>query len=266
MASVASELVYRSKKYRYFLYLSGGTDCLLFIVATAFLWLLLPGLRLYIPFFVPVAIGVFFLLALFFLTTNFLLWHICHHRGNCPPLILQIMGYYLHSTYAVKQWIGRRLGFLPNQTSQWFIDLMNRVTLVQQITVRPEELLLLTPHCLQNDQCAHKVTRDVHNCRQCGRCQVGDLLALAERYGIGFMIVTGGTLARQMIGQCRPKAVIAVACERDLMSGMNDVFPLPVIGLMNQRPHGPCFNTVVDTDKIEKVIQLFLFGDDYERT
>ena len=60
----------------------------------------------------------------------------------------------------------------------------------------------------------------------------------------------------------KPKAIIAVACERDLTSGIQDVFPLPGIGVLNERPFGPCFNTRVDISKVEDTIKYFLKNED----
>ena len=91
---------------------------------------------------------------------------------------------------------------------------------------------------------------------------VGSMLALAHKYGCSFAVATGGTLARQMVKQARPKAIVAVACERDLTSGIQDVFPLPVLGVLNERPFGPCFNTRVDINKLEAAILTFM--DDEE--
>lgn len=71
-----------------------------------------------------------------------------------------------------------------------------------------------------------------------------------------------GTLARQAVKKVRPKAILAVACERDLTSGIQDVFPMPVIGVLNRRPNGPCFNTSVDIDAIEEEIKTFISGKD----
>ena len=88
------------------------------------------------------------------------------------------------------------------------------------------------------------------------------MLALAHKYGCSFAVATGGTLARQMVQQARPKAIVAVACERDLTSGIQDVFPLPVLGVLNERPFGPCFNTRVDINKLEAAILTFM--DDEE--
>lgn len=96
------------------------------------------------------------------------------------------------------------------------------------------------------------------NCRQCGGCSVGDMLGLAHKYGIHMAVATGGTLARQMVKQIRPKAIVAVACERDLTSGIQDVFPLPVVGVLNERPFGPCFNTRVDIKRVEAAVLDFL--------
>jgi len=49
-----------------------------------------------------------------------------------------------------------------------------------------------------------------------------------------------------------------VACERDLTSGIKDCYPLPVIGILNERPFGPCFNTIVDVSKIDAALSQVL--------
>ena len=51
-------------------------------------------------------------------------------------------------------------------------------------------------------------------------------------------------------------------CIRDRTSGIQDVFPLPVLGVLNERPFGPCFNTRVDINKLEAAILTFM--DDEE--
>ncbi len=71
-------------------------------------------------------------------------------------------------------------------------------------------------------------------------------------------MVTGGTLARQTVKNIRPKAVLAIACERDLTSGIQDVYPLPAVGVMNIRPHGPCYNTRVDMTLVRQEIENML--------
>lgn len=154
--------------------------------------------------------------------------------------------------------LGRVFEIPRSKIEQSFIEVSNHLVRNQKIKVFPERILILTPHCIQLDTCPYKITRNVNNCHQCGQCKVGPLLALANKYGVHMAVATGGTLARQVVKTIRPKAIIAIACERDLTSGIQDVFPLPVIGVLNERPFGPCFNTNVDIKKVEETIKYFL--------
>ncbi len=121
-----------------------------------------------------------------------------------------------------------------------------------------DNILILLPHCLQNDKCTIKITNDINNCKSCGQCDIGDIVKLKEKYGINIVVATGGTLARAWIKKTKPKCIIAVACERDLSSGINDIKHIPVMGVLNDRPNGPCFNTRIDIEKIDEAIKLFL--------
>jgi hypothetical protein len=71
-------------------------------------------------------------------------------------------------------------------------------------------------------------------------------------------VATGGTLARQIVYTTKPQAVLAIACERDLMSGIQDVYPLPAVGVLNIRPNGPCFNTHVDVEAVRRELEKII--------
>jgi len=150
--------------------------------------------------------------------------------------------------------LGRCLGISRDTIRQSFVAMNNSLVVSQKLEVHPDRILILLPHCLQLFDCDIKVTGGIEKCLRCGRCDIRGLAELAERHRIDISVATGGTLARKVIVEKRPKLVIAVACERDLTSGIKDCYPLPVIGIFNDRPHGPCFNTVVDTAKIEQAL------------
>lgn len=154
--------------------------------------------------------------------------------------------------------LGRMFDINRRKIERSFVEVSNHLVRQQKITVSADRILMLTPHCLQLDTCGHKITRDVNNCQMCGGCCIGGLMALKKKYGVKFVVATGGTLARQLVVQARPKAIIAIACERDLTSGIQDVFPIPVLGVLNERPNGPCFNTRVDLSKVEATINYFI--------
>lgn len=139
-----------------------------------------------------------------------------------------------------------------------FIALNNYILANRRIKVLAKDLLVISPHCLQLASCPHKITHDIKNCKRCNRCSVGPLIEMSERLGFHFRVATGGTLARKIAKELRPKMILAIACERDLTSGIQDVYPLPAAGVLNIRPNGPCYNTTVDLDLVEQTIKQFI--------
>jgi uncharacterized protein len=159
----------------------------------------------------------------------------------------------------VIEFIGRRILRISKDTiRQSFIAMNNSLVMSQRLRVRPDRVLILLPHCLQLFDCEIKVTGDINKCIRCGRCDIKGLAELAEKHRIDISVATGGTLARKVIIEKRPKLVVAVACERDLTSGIQDCYPLPVIGVLNDRPFGPCFNTKVEIEKIDEALRAVL--------
>jgi len=154
--------------------------------------------------------------------------------------------------------IGKIFGIKRRQLEGSFIAVSNLIFMKSRIKVPAKKLLVLSPHCLQLATCPHKITRDPNNCKRCGKCNIGDLMKLSEEMGFVFFVATGGTLARQVVIENRPQAVLAIACERDLMSGIQDVYPLPAVGVLNIRPNGPCYNTRVDMDEVKKTLSQII--------
>ncbi len=155
--------------------------------------------------------------------------------------------------------IGRILGISEDRIQKSFIEINNRLVQIKNLTVRPERMMILLPQCLQKDECTTRITRNIKGCKRCGRCQIAEIIPILERYHILCWVATGGTLARKHIEDYRPDAIIAVACARDLSSGIIDCFPIPVYGIVNKRPEGPCINTLVDIERLNWAIQNFIF-------
>jgi len=137
----------------------------------------------------------------------------------------------------------------------FIIRLNNR--LIRASSFRARTVMILLPHCLQVSECDVRITHNIANCKRCGKCSISDLITVSEREGVKLFVATGGTIARRIVKDNRPDAIIAVACERDLSSGLVDTYPLPVMGILNERPFGPCLDTKVDMKKIEEAIIFF---------
>ena len=158
----------------------------------------------------------------------------------------------------VMEMIGQLAGFGKTEVRRSFIKVNNQMSLVQQGQCSPERLLLLLPHCIQRADCTIRLTHNVEACKRCGKCPIRDLLAIRDAYGLALVVATGGSIARLAVARTRPLLIIAVACERDLASGIQDVYPLPTFGILNSRPDGPCRNTLVAPALVEEAVRYFI--------
>ncbi len=156
--------------------------------------------------------------------------------------------------------VGKFLGISKQKIQQSFVEVNNLLVRAKCTAVKPKRILLLMPHCLQFNDCPIKITSDAYRCQACGKCKIKDLVVLAKKHDVYLSVATGGTLARRRVAEAKPQAIIAVACERDLTSGIQDAYPLPVIGILNKRPYGPCFNTSVDIAKVAEALEFLANG------
>lgn len=157
----------------------------------------------------------------------------------------------------------RVFGISKSRVRASFIKVNNEMVSAGAGRYRPGQVLVLLPHCLQSSRCLRRLTYDINNCKRCGECPVDGLLALSEAYGVHIAIATGGTIARRIVVQKRPRLIVAVACERDLSSGIQDTYPIPVYGVLNDRPNGPCLDTLVALPHLERALRFFLVdGED----
>ncbi len=102
------------------------------------------------------------------------------------------------------------------------------------------ELLLLIPRCLS-------------------RAALDGVLAIAGKYDVPVFVATRGQLARRVIRERRPRAVVAVACERDMVSGLHDVAgKIPVLGLTMTLPAGPCKDAQINLGQLEEWVRAYV--------
>jgi uncharacterized protein len=152
-----------------------------------------------------------------------------------------------------------------NNINVFFINLNNIIVKSMNKKFTNDEILILLPHCLQNSNCSFKITNDISNCQKCHSCNIGSVREIAEEYKIiNIEVVSGGTAARNVIPKIKPGLVIAIACERELITGIADIKKIPVIGILNLRPNGPCVNTGVDIDKLREVLEGVIYDNPVE--
>lgn len=137
--------------------------------------------------------------------------------------------------------VGVTCGLSRDHVGSSVVRIFNALSAARaQPGVRPDDMLVLLPRCLSKQA-------------------MQGAMEIAGRYGVPMFVASRGRYARQMIGMRRPKRVVAVACERDLVSGFKDVAGhMPVLGTTLALPDGPCKNTEVDISSLESQIRGFL--------
>jgi len=204
-------------------------------VAAFLLYLVAPRLAALSP---PLARGLWIVLAaalglaalyLIVLAASF------YGRRNLLPERLMERGPYLqlmNYTSLIARVFGKR-----DWVEHAAIDVYNTLAERRGRRVGKGELLVLIPRCLSKQA-------------------LDGVLEIAGRYEVPVFVATRGQLARRVIRERRPRAVVAVACERDMMTGLRDVAgKLPVLGLTMQLPNGPCRDAAIDLDQMEKWVQ-----------
>ncbi len=211
------------------------------ILAAVFLftWLIHPRLVELSPMVGQIMIYAVFIFAVVLVlwVSIFIISMLFNLKLFAPILLIpRIINFLLNM--AIK--IGEMLGIPSDRMINSFLKVHNLVLRLKDIHLNPQELLVLLPRCLRKDY--FEILRN-----------------LKERYHFQMFTVGGGQQARQKIKMMMPRAIIAVACERDLMSGFVEVNPkIPVIGFPNNRPEGPCKNTEIDIGLIESTVKQLL--------
>lgn len=178
--------------------------------------------------------------------------------GKVLPFFPRLRGLIVKLFLPFMVMFGQAIGISKNKVRSSFVEVNNELILKTAARYKPEEMLLLIPHCLQRSTCKRRLTYSIYNCKRCGKCPISDLIALSERYSVYLAIATGGTIARRVVVQRLPKMIVAVACERDMASGIQYAYPLPVYGVLNTRPHGPCRDTQVSIESVEWAVRRFM--------
>ena len=242
---------------RLFIGLVAGTATLLCLLLLC-IWLIPTiGFAAIHPW-LPVIAGVVFggaILAIIWLSVGLVL-----HAYTGKPVLgtSRLRGITIRLLLPLMELMGRMMRIPVSTVRRSFIKVNNELVLSANIRCEPRQLLVLLPHCIQSSRCTHRLTYHIDNCVRCGACPIKDVLGLRDTYGVQVAIATGGTIARRIVVQARPRIIVAVACERDLSSGIQDTHPLPVFGVINERPNGPCLDTLVSIRRLESAIRRFI--------
>lgn len=147
-----------------------------------------------------------------------------------------------------------------------FLKKIKRQNKIENIDFK--DRILLISHCLRNSKsCKAQMSKTGLQCRDdCPNpCSIGQLRKLAERKGYkGVCIAPGGSMAIKYVEEKQPRAIIAIACKKELNEGMEAIRELnnkskfngkdmPVIKTIPLTKDG-CVDTEIDVISAAKII------------
>ncbi|UCF05032.1 MAG: DUF116 domain-containing protein [bacterium] len=222
---------------RTFLMLSTVTLIAILLLIFLFWYLVLPRFRLFggpwaLLLTVAIIVG-----SVMILTCYIILFVGVYSKKNYMNVCLQRVTNFFIFLYPFFMNLAKLFGISRDRLGHSFIKVSNQ--LVCPVPGLGTVLVLL-PRCLNKD-----LKREAKE--------------ICESYdGVVIHTASGGTEARRIIRETAPRAIVAAACERDLVNGIQDVAPrIPVIGIPNTRPTGPCKNTTIDLDEFRSALEFF---------
>ena len=158
-------------------------------------------------------------------------------RAKRNLLLIRSSNKVLLGVVSILQRLGKRFGITADRVSNSLLKVNNALVLATVPFTGEESVLLLLPRCL---------TREIRQ----------EIVRHSEGLGLKHAVCAGGEDARKKILLERPNVVVAVACERDLIAGLRDIRgKIPVIGIPNSRPQGPCKCTELNVEEFVKTIR-----------
>ena len=229
---------FRTGAGRYFLFTAVGIAGAAAVLALG-VFLLAPRLAqlaAWLPAALYAAIGTLAGLALLWLALIGVAYRT--QRAVLPERLAE-RGPFLKTMYLAAL-VGELFGVKRDWTGHASVVVFDRLAWARSRKVTSKELLILIPRCLS-------------------RAALDGVLDIAKRYDVAAFVATRGQLARRVIRERRPRAVVAVACERDMVSGLHDVAgKIPVLGLTMTLPNGPCKDAALDLAKMEEFVRKFV--------
>jgi uncharacterized protein len=125
------------------------------------------------------------------------------------------------------------------------VEVRNKVNEKIFQRIKPQDKILVLPHCLRNADCEATLESSGLVCKDCNRCVIGVLKNKGEEMGYQVFIIPGSTFLKKIVEKNRFKAVLGVACYQDLNLAMNKLSKFHCQGVPLLRDG--CVNTKVDS-------------------
>ena len=155
--------------------------------------------------------------------------------------------------------LATKVGVEEKDLFQLYVEAKNRSMIESFASTPYSERVVLLPQCLRAKDCPAEIGRYGYECQQCGRCSVAKIVKLTKELGYkGTFILPGGSLAKKILLEFKPKASLGVACSKELVMGSYLCEKVGIIGQGVELLKDGCINTVVNMKALKDTLNVIL--------
>lgn len=138
-----------------------------------------------------------------------------------------------------------------------FIQFNNRTVWRLYGDKKPVKILLLISRCLQMSKCQLDLSNSIEDCRRCGKCQLPELIDLANSNHIEISFSPRTEDAMRRVKEYRPDLAIGVACENRLVKGLLGTLPGKAYLVGNCQSGKGCMDNKAPMDRLREILSHF---------
>jgi hypothetical protein len=203
-----------------------------------------------------------FLFVFLFITSviSLLLGFVLLRKG--VMILPRFMLWVIDSLYFLLKRMVKFFGLSDKFVDEVGIEIRNRIYEKSFETSAPDKRILVFPQCLRSPKCPAPLTQYGIQCKECGRCVIGNIKKEAEAQGYKVYIVPGGSFVKRIVKKDIPSAALGVACGYELNYSMMEVSrhcPVQGVPLLKDG----CYCTKVDE---ELVLERLMLGIEEKET
>ena len=155
--------------------------------------------------------------------------------------------------------LATRVGVEEKELFQLYVETKNRSLIKNFAATLYNERVLLLPQCLRAKDCPAELGKYGYECQGCGRCSIKKIKHVSENLGYkGTFILPGGSIAKKILLELKPKAALGVACFKELVLGSYLCEKLGIIGQGVALIRDGCINTLVDWKILNETLNIRL--------
>ena len=152
--------------------------------------------------------------------------------------------------------LANKVGVEEKELFELYVEAKNRAQLDSFAATPYNQRIVLLPQCLRAKDCPAEIGKYGYKCKQCGKCSIANIVKTSKELGYkGTFVMPGGSLAKTIMLDLKPKASLGVACSKELVMGSYLCEKVGVIGQGVKLLKDGCINTVVDLKTLQDALK-----------